>query len=88
MAENPYGVEHQRRRAELLPAAIGTLCPRCGLVMLETDDLDLGHSVDLVIDPNAVGDRIEHASCNRSAGARLGHELQQVESRFAPSRTW
>lgn len=41
--------------------------------MLEAQDLDLGHSVDFVTDPNAKGDRIEHRSCNRSAGAEVGN---------------
>jgi len=88
VAENPYGAEHQRRREELLPKAIGTLCPRCGETMFETDDLDLGHSEDLAINPHAVGDRIEHADCNRAAGARLGNALKARETRYAPSREW
>ncbi len=52
--------------------------------MLETDELDLGHSTDHAIDSHAVGDRIEHAHCNRSDGARLRHTLE----RFNPSRKW
>lgn len=84
MADNAYDWEHQKRRAELLPLAYGTPCPRCGKVMLEGDDLDLGHSTDLIIDPHAIGDRIEHASCNRSAGAKLKARLE----RFRPSRAW
>lgn len=84
LAEPQYGVDHQRRRDELLPLAIGTLCPRCGDPMLETDELDLGHSTDHAIDPYAIGDRIEHAHCNRSAGAILRNTLE----RFKPSRKW
>ena len=88
MTDNPYGAEHQRRRDELLPQAIGTDCPRCGKPMLATDDLDLGHSVDHAIDKHALGDRIEHANCNRSAGGRLGYELKLAETRYRPSRVW
>lgn len=84
MADPAYGAEHQRTRELLLPLAWGTPCPRCRETMLETDELDLGHSVDKAIDSNAVGDRIEHASCNRSAGAELKARL----SRYKPSRVW
>ncbi|MGO1267660.1 MAG: hypothetical protein ACTMIY_13605 [Microbacterium gubbeenense] len=84
MADNPYGAEHQKRRAELLPLAIGTPCPRCGVVMLDSDELDLGHTVDLVVDRHAVGDRIEHASCNRSAGGAL----KARRDRYRHSRNW
>ena len=84
MSDNPYGAEHQRRRAELLPLAIGTPCPRCGEIMTEYDDLDLGHSVDLMIDKNAIGDRIEHASCNRSAGGAAKAKRDQ----YRHSREW
>ncbi|QIM20549.1 hypothetical protein G7075_04350 [Phycicoccus sp. HDW14] len=52
--------------------------------MLQGQDLDLGHSVDLAVDPAAKADRIEHASCNRSAGATLGNTIE----RLAPSRDW
>ena len=81
---NPYDHAHQKRRRELLPAAYNTPCPRCGEPMLKGQALDLGHSVDRSIDPNALGDRIEHESCNRSAGALLG----QDRARFAPTRKW
>lgn len=84
MARTAYGTEHQRRRAELLPAAYNTPCPRCGRLMLRGQELDLGHSEDLALNPGAKGDRIEHADCNRAAGGRLGHYLRQMR----PSRTW
>ena len=69
--ERGYGVEHQKRRALLLPAAIGTACPLCFEAMLADQALDLDHSVALVDDASSLGDRIVHARCNRSAGARL-----------------
>jgi len=81
---NPRGWSHQQRREQLLPHALNTPCPRCGEPMLKGQDLDLGHSVDLADDPNAVGDRIEHASCNRKAGA----EAALQRKRFNPSRDW
>lgn len=84
MGRSPYGAEHQRRRAQLLPGAFNTPCPRCGRLMLRGQDLDLGHSEDLALNPAAKGDRIEHADCNRGAGGRLGHERRQLR----PSRAW
>lgn len=81
---NPRGWEHQQRREALLPSAYNTPCPRCGKPMLKGEELDLGHSTDLADDPTAVGDRIEHASCNRKAGA----EAQQHRRKYAPSRRW
>lgn len=81
---NPRGAEHQKTRERLLPFAYNTPCPRCRELMLRGQDLDLGHSVDLEDDPNAVGDRIEHTSCNRSAGAID----QQRRLKFNPSRDW
>lgn len=71
---------HQRKRAELLAIVEGAArsgapmdCPRCSKPMFDWQDLDLGHSVDAAVDPNAKGDRIEHRSCNRSAGAELAN---------------
>jgi len=88
MADPAYDAAHQRRRLELLPKAIGTPCPRCQVIMLESDELDLGHSTDKAIDASAIGDRIEHASCNRSAGGSLGAELRARATRYRPSRKW
>lgn len=84
MADPAYGIEHQRTRALLLPEAYGRPCPRCGLPMLRGQDLDLGHSTDLAFDPQAKGDRIEHAACNR----RAGQELSTRRAKFQPSRDW
>ena len=60
-----YGWAHQQRRRALLATAIGTRCSLCGDVMLTHQALDLDHSVRLVDDPTAIGDRIVHARCNR-----------------------
>lgn len=65
-AQRGYGAAHRRRRAELLPLALGLPCPLCGAVMTAADALDLDHSTPLALDPGAVGDRIVHARCNRA----------------------
>lgn len=63
------GADHQRRRRRLLPLAYGTPCPLCGHEMRRDQELDLDHSI-----PRSKGgkhgDRITHASCNRSRGNR------------------
>lgn len=64
-----YDSDHEATRDRLLPLAYGKPCPRCGRLMLRGQALDLGHSVARSRDPAARGDRIEHALCNRSAGA-------------------
>lgn len=79
-----YGQAHRVRREKLLPQAYNTPCPRCGHVMLRGQDLDLGHTEDLAVNPAAKGDRIEHADCNRAAGGRLGHRRRLMK----PSRAW
>lgn len=61
-----YGSAHLRMRAVLLPLAIGTRCAICNRIMHEYESLDLDHSIPLRIDRHSVGDRIVHASCNRS----------------------
>lgn len=75
-----------QRRKQLLPYAIGTDCPLCGLPMYEGQSLDLDHSVPVALGGGAEpGDRMAHASCNRSAGATLGNRLRRVVIR---SRDW
>ena len=66
-AQRGYGAAHRATRLRLLPAAYGTPCPRCKQVMRSDQRLDLGHTVALKHDRNSVGDRIEHATCNRGA---------------------
>lgn len=79
-----YDAEHQRTREALLPDAYGKPCPRCGKPMLKGQRLHLGHTVDLAIDPQSKGDRIEHGDCNEGAGGKLANE----RVKFAPSREW
>jgi hypothetical protein len=88
--ERGYGHAHQRQRARLLPHAVGTMCPLCGLPMLEGQALDLDHSRPRSIDPTSRGDRITHASCNRSAGAVMRQQRRrQVEGHGRrASRDW
>jgi hypothetical protein len=66
-----YGWSHQKRRKYLLPRAIGKPCPLCGLVMRADQRLQLDHSTPLATNPNSIGDRIVHATCNARRGARL-----------------
>ncbi|MEJ7795542.1 MAG: hypothetical protein WKF50_08315 [Nocardioides sp.] len=79
-----YGHEHQVRKTELLPFAYNTPCPRCGKIMLRGQELQLGHSEDLALNPYSKGDQIEHADCNQSAGGKLGAR----QLKFKPSRKW
>lgn len=72
------GWEHDKKRAELLPKAYGKPCPRCGLPMLKGQDLDLGHAQAMVYTGRRVGDRIEHASCNRRDGQRIQREVGKL----------
>ncbi|GAB3429872.1 hypothetical protein [Actinophytocola sediminis] len=67
--ERGYGAEHQQLRAELLPWAYGRPCPRCGDLMHEGQELDLGHDDE----DRAEYQGMEHATCNRSAGAAKGN---------------
>lgn len=69
-----YGWRHQQIRAALLKMLVlGSPCPRCGKPMWPAvQQLDLGH-VD--------GDKtrytgLEHAACNRKAGAKYGNQLR------------
>jgi hypothetical protein len=60
------------RRRALAVFRPGTPCPRCGAPMWPWQPLDLGHAVDrwrggTITD----GVRLEHRSCNRSAGGAL-----------------
>lgn len=66
-----YGAAHLARRAALLEHLRlhpGQLCPRCHQPMHVDQALDLGHSTPLRVNRDAIGDRLEHAHCNRGAG--------------------
>lgn len=77
-----YGYTHRKLRAALLPDAYGRPCPKCGQPMLPGQALDLGHT------DNRTGyTGIEHARCNRQAGAIKGHASRRVK-RTDVSRSW
>ncbi|QIM19889.1 hypothetical protein G7075_00055 [Phycicoccus sp. HDW14] len=88
---DPYGADHQRRRALAIEEAYNTPCPRCGLPMLRGQKLHFGHTRDRAIEPWSKADRIEHADyddCplggNTAAGGVLGRQIQDLQ----PSRVW
>lgn len=86
MPSKAYGRAHQLKRALMLPDAVGKPCRRCGKPMLPGQALDAGHPEGraLAQDPSSRADAMEHASCNRAAGATLGNSLVK----FRPSRAW
>jgi len=89
-SERGLGAEHQRIRKALLPYAYGKQCAMCGLLMSKDQALDLDHSLPRALG-GTHGDRIVHASCNRSAGARLQQALRNgkpVLPRPRTSRRW
>lgn len=64
---DPYGPQHKRIRAELLPRAVYTVCPICKKTMWPTERLALDHAIPLHVDPTPrPGDRIVHSRCNSS----------------------
>jgi hypothetical protein len=84
-ARKPERPNDAALKARLLPLWIGKPCPRCEVVMTQQDAdaglLDLGHSKDLVLNPGARPDRIEHAECNRRAGGQLSQQLHPLTER-------
>jgi len=64
-----YGSPHQRRRARLLPLAIGKPCDLCGETMHAEQKLDLDHTISAML--GGIGDRIVHAKCNRGRSTPL-----------------
>lgn len=64
-----YGPEHRKRRERALRTLKpGTQCRRCGAAMFAWQELDFGHGA-VPAYANGEADELEHASCNRSAGA-------------------
>ncbi|SCC37562.1 hypothetical protein [Rhodococcus qingshengii] len=80
---DPYGHQYQLLRKSMKANMIdGTPCPRCGLGMFRTQRLDLGHVRSIAISgaPQRISRkdvRLEHSSCNRSAGSKLGNALRK-----------
>lgn len=73
-----YGWAHQKRRARLVPQAIGTRCPRCGNPMTDPTEMDAAHTTPVALDPTSVADHVLCATCNRSDGGRLGQALRST----------
>jgi len=77
--ERGLGWAHQQAAAQLHRDHVdGTPCARCGRPMYRWQKLDAGHSRDrALVGPGEPPDRLEHARCNRVAGARLGNRLRR-----------
>ena len=77
-SDNPDRSLQQKLRSELLPRALGRLCPLCSRVMLANMALELDH-----ITPRAEGGpttrancRIVHKQCNQVRGRQLGTAIR------------
>ena len=66
-----YDAQHDRDATTAKTAAIqdGTRCPRCNQPILAGQRLDYGHVIARSIDSTSRASQVEHAHCNRSAGA-------------------
>jgi hypothetical protein len=85
-SERGYGYRHQVLRRALLPFAYGRACPKCGQLMLPGQQLDLGHTED-----RTAYTGMEHAHCNRRAGALKGNAIRRGETKPQPrsiTRRW
>jgi hypothetical protein len=86
------GSEHQQRRKQLLPPAIGTPCPiqgpTCDRIMRDPKRMHLDHSRPRALG-GTVGDRIVCMPCNTGRGAALGNRLRagRVPRTRPPDRT-
>ena len=85
-----YAGAYATRAARIRDAAYAdpsTVCFSCGLTLAEkqksnpAETWDAGHTVD---GNSSFPLAAQHASCNRSAGARAGHKKQALN----PSRRW
>lgn len=87
MGGKAYGAQHRQTRKDLLPAAINTHCPICGLLMLAGDLLELDHTVPAALSGGrSGGDRIVHRHCNRRRGANLASALAPFRVKAAAWR--
>ncbi len=89
----PWGGRRaQKIRAELA-LTLPTLCWRCGRIVTEHMAWDVGHIIEVDRDPASAYDsdgyRVEHARCNRRAGARYGNAKRAAtDPRRWTSREW
>lgn len=86
------GAEHQQARPVLLSALRSGVdrCPRCRLPMWRWQRLDVGdYPSRIICQLRGITPvkRLEHAACNRSAGATLGNHLRQAGIRRARTPT-
>ena len=78
MSRRRQGRRDQAVRHALAPlvASGRAVCWRCQLPISPGQAWDAGHVDDLALGGDPDGERLpEHASCNRSAGAKLGRQL-------------
>jgi hypothetical protein len=74
--ERGLGADHQADKKRLLAALRdGEPCWRCGQPMYRTQKLDRDHVIDRVLGGAQGPAVLSHASCNRAAGGRLGHQI-------------
>lgn len=85
--ERGYDAAHRSLRASLLaklrraerdghPAPA---CRKCGEPMKSSQRLDLGHPEDRALNAASRADELEHSTCNRSAGGRLGAMITNAQ---------
>ena len=71
------GADHQADKRRLLALhRDGDPCWRCGQPMYKSQALDRDHVVDRALGGTMGPAVLAHASCNRSAGAKLGNQLR------------
>jgi hypothetical protein len=76
------GYKHQADKRRLLrELRPGQPCPRCGAPMWPHQALDRGHTTERTFGGVNSPGRLEHASCNRSAGAALSTPLRLARQR-------
>jgi hypothetical protein len=82
-SDRGYGRAHEAQRRAWAPrvARGETTCAKCHAAILPSQAWDMGHT-----DDRTAWTGPEHASCNRSAGARMGQAKQATTTRH--SRVW
>ncbi len=89
MAKRWGGRRAQEIRAALA-ATLPTVCWRCGRIVTADMAWDVGHLIEVDRDPNVAYDpemhAVEHAYCNRAAGARYGNRKRAGRRRADPRR--
>jgi hypothetical protein len=79
-----------RQARALLEPTLPTECGRCGWVVEVGDRWDVGHVADIRVAPDLMAEpsnwRVEHASCNRRAGAKYTNAVAAAKRRAADPR--